>query len=350
MNKLQLKKQDPDLYNEILKWPGKKFNEKQYNYHHHITEIPKCPICGKEVTFQDSNHGYRKYCSNKCAGADKEVKAKRKQTCLEKYGVEFAAQLEQTLDAYKKTCLERYGVEHFSNREKYKATMMERYGYGDEYPIKMKSINAKRKNTCLQKYGTEHPMNLDATREKLSTAKRTTFLLGDQSDTKLYEDVLGYTEDGDWICKCPHPECNECQEKRYIINSRMASGRMKDGTEPCTHLLPIQQTKFSTLELKIRNWLTEMGVNYTTNDRRFGPEMDIYIPSLKLAIEVNGSYDTHEVSQLRYWHSIEHKTSSYHINKSLLLSDHGIRCNLYGTTIKTRIYMNFYMPLLRTWI
>ena len=85
MNKLQLKKQDPDLYNEILKWPGKKFNEKQYNYHHHITEIPKCPICGKDVAFQDSNHGYRKYCSNKCAGADKEVKAKRKQTCLEKY-------------------------------------------------------------------------------------------------------------------------------------------------------------------------------------------------------------------------------------------------------------------------
>lgn len=27
MNKLQLKKHDPDLYNEILKWPGKKFNE-----------------------------------------------------------------------------------------------------------------------------------------------------------------------------------------------------------------------------------------------------------------------------------------------------------------------------------
>ena len=230
--------------------------------------------------------------------------------------MEFAAQSEQTLDAYKKTCLERYGTEHFSNREKFKATMMKRYGYGDEYPIKMKSINAKRKHTCLQKYGTEHPMNLDATREKLSAAKRTTFLLGDQSGTKLYEDVLGYTEDGDWICKCPHPGCNQCREKRYIINSRMASGRMKDGTEPCTHLLPIQQTKFSTLELKIRNWLTGMGVNYTTNDRRFGPEMDIYIPSLKLAIEVNGCY----------WHSIEHKTSSYHINKSLLLSDHGIRC------------------------
>ena len=337
MNKLQLKKQDPELYNEILKWPGKKFNEQQYNYHHHITEIPKCPICGKEVTFQSSNDGYRKYCSNKCAGADKEVKEKRKKTCLEKYGVEFAAQSEQTLEAYKKTCLERYGTEHFSNREKFKATMMKRYGYvglkctpeviaklkktylqryGDEYPMKMKSINAKRKQTCLQKYGTEHPMNLDATREKLSAAKRTTFLLGDQSGTKLYENVLGYTENGDWICKCPHPECNECQEKRYIINSRMASGRMKDGTEPCTRLLPIQQTKFSTLELKIRNQLTEIGIEYTTNDRRFGQEMDIYIPSLKLAIEVNGCY----------WHSTQHKTSSYHINKSLLLSDHGIRC------------------------
>ena len=69
-----------------------------------------------------------------------------------------------------------------------------------------------------------------------------------------------------------------------------------------------------------------MGVDYVANDRRLGQEMDIYIPDLKLAIEVNGCYDTHEVSQLRYWHSTQHKTSSYHIDKSRLLSDHGIRC------------------------
>jgi hypothetical protein len=70
----------------------------------------------------------------------------------------------------------------------------------------------------------------------------------------------------------------------------------------------------------------QLGVVYETNDRRFGQEMDIYIPELKLAIEVNGSYDTHEVSQLRYWHSSQFKTPQYHINKSLLLAEHGIRC------------------------
>lgn len=83
------------------------------------------------------------------------------------------------------------------------------------------------------------------------------------------------------------------------------------------HSPPAHSTNFfSTLEIKIRRWLGERGIEYDTNDRQFGMEMDIYIPSLKLAIEVNGSY----------WHSSKVKNKEYHINKSLLLSDHGIRC------------------------
>ena len=59
--------------------------------------------------------------------------------------------------------------------------------------------------------------------------------------------------------------------------------------------------------------------------------MDIYIPSLKLAIEVNGSY----------WHSVEYKSSLYHINKSLLLTDHGIRCIFIWDDYKETDIRNF---------
>ena len=234
-----------------------------------LTAPPKCPVCGSPTKF--SNEGYRKYCSNKCANRDPDKKQKSVLTNLQKYGV--------------------------------------------ENPMRNEDIKSKAKQTNLQKYGVENPMNLNTIREKLSAAKRTTFLLGDQSGTKSYENVLGYTMDGDWICKCPHPGCDKCEDKTYVISPKMAAWRKKDGIELCTYLLP-KQPPFSTFEIKIRRWLTEMDVNYTTNDRRFGQEMDIYIPSLKLAIEVNGCY----------WHSTQHKTPSYHINKSLLLAEHGIRC------------------------
>ena len=80
-----------------------------------------------------------------------------------------------------------------------------------------------------------------------------------------------------------------------------------------------------------------MGVNYTTNDRRFRLEMDIYIPSLKLAIEVNGSY----------WHSLEVKSMKYHINKSLLLSDHGIRCIFVWDDYKDEDIHNFISAIIK---
>ena len=113
----------------------------------------------------------------------------------------------------------------------------------------------------------------------------------------------------------PHPDCNQCKEKVYTIKSQMYWTRKVHNTEPCTKLLPVQ-SHFSTLEVKIRQWLDGWEVEYATNDRRFGLEMDLYIPELKLAIEVNGCY----------WHSSKVKNKEYHINKSLLLSDHGIRC------------------------
>ena len=95
----------------------------------------------------------------------------------------------------------------------------------------------------------------------------------------------------------------------------MRNDHIRIGAEACTRLNP-PHSHISSLEIKIRNWLDSWGIKYVANDRRFTQEMDIYIPELKLAIEVNGCY----------WHSAQFKTPSYHINKSLLLAEHGIRC------------------------
>ena len=55
-------------------------------------------------------------CSKKCCF--QYAKLTRKQTCIEKYGVEYSSQSEQIKIKYKKTCKEKYGVENLYQSKK----------------------------------------------------------------------------------------------------------------------------------------------------------------------------------------------------------------------------------------
>ena len=95
------------------------------------------------------------YCNN-CSNNIKQDK--RKNTCLEKYGVENPKVLDEVKEKYKNTCLEKYGVETNlqlqSCKEQIKLTNLEIYGV--EYPQQNENIRNKGKQTCLEKYGVEH--------------------------------------------------------------------------------------------------------------------------------------------------------------------------------------------------
>lgn len=71
----------------------------------------------------------------------------------------------------------------------------------------------------------------------------------------------------------------------------------------------------STPELEIQDIFSDFKI--ITNSRKIiAPyEVDIYIPKLKLAIEFNGTY----------WHSIYFKDKDYHITKTLLAKQKGIK-------------------------
>ena len=71
------------------------------------------------------------------------------------------------------------------------------------------------------------------------------------------------------------------------------------------------------MELIIRRWLDDANIEYLTNVRDAIPpkELDIYIPSKKVAIEINGCY----------WHSDKEKPKNYHIDKFEVCRDNGIR-------------------------
>jgi len=96
-----------------------------------------------------------------------EFKEKSKQTCLEKYGSKYyftSKDCKQKtiekfgVDNYRKTdeckqLVSKYNKEHKDKLlEKRKQTCLERYGVDN--PLKVKKIQEKRKQTCLERYGT----------------------------------------------------------------------------------------------------------------------------------------------------------------------------------------------------
>ena len=86
--KKYIEKNLPQLYEFLINnYPEDlSFDECVYWYKHNILEYVRCPICGNRVKFINSTKGYSKYCSSKCVNNSPEVKSKKLQTSIDKYG------------------------------------------------------------------------------------------------------------------------------------------------------------------------------------------------------------------------------------------------------------------------
>lgn len=275
----------PEFYNYLLEnYPGvSNHTERMYWFYNNITEHPRCH-CGKETKFLSLGRGYQKYCSSRCIGTDPDIIKKKKETSLSKYGTESPLKLEDVQNKRKKTCLERYGVDNVA---------------------RTKDFADKRRKTCLERYGYEHHLQNPSIRDSLVRNMR-------KKNVSVDDNLIGYDEKGCQIRRCPHPECNKCSEKQYIIPPNMYYDRCRCGTELCTNILKINANHDSTLEHKIINLLDECGIKYKRNVRDIIPpkEIDIYIPDRHLAIECNGIWAHSSINNL------DPKAPSYHSNKS----------------------------------
>jgi len=152
--------------------------------------IGKCILC--ENTFNKSLNKLHKQRNFGCLDCAKKLKFDRiKNTMVEKYGVEYAAQSEEFLNKMKTTTMEKYGVEYANQseevKEKIKKTNLKRYEceyglqnaevkekkkqtnlekYGADNPLKCPEIKEKSRKTCLDKYGVEHPSQCPEIMEK----------------------------------------------------------------------------------------------------------------------------------------------------------------------------------------
>ena len=119
-------------------------------------------ISSRTIQRAIKNYGFNK--------DSKQIQRQRKDTLLEKYGVENTYQLDSSIKKSKQTKLERYGDENYNNCKKHTETLYSIYGvtspalldkskeslmihYGVSSPMKSKEIKNKVKDTMMKRYG-----------------------------------------------------------------------------------------------------------------------------------------------------------------------------------------------------
>ena len=360
------------------------FSERLYWYYHGIKEHPTCNCGKdtKYINFRKGYTKYcSPTCANNdpakiskanqtnvnryggTGNASKDLQSKAKKTCLERYGVEYYTQTKEYIDAAKQTNLIKYGSEWglqnpevirkanntYSEtyggrggassiiRKRMEDTCEEKYGtkhamespeirsrlektneerLGVKCPFQSNGIKDKSKHTMLSKYGVAHALeNQDLKNMALESRQR--------NYMEKNPNIIGieYTEsDAIYTCKCPHPECNKCSSRTFVIPASKYCVRRYEGRELCTVLCPGSQQSDTSIEQFVKRILNSHNIEYECNNRSVlsGKEIDIYVPSKKIGIECNGIY----------WHSTSSpnkKPISYHFNKWKECKENGIQ-------------------------
>ena len=340
-----------------------KIDKKSY-YVKYINLTPgKCASCDKEPTFRNIVVGFDKYCSIKCSansdstkekyketciekyGTDApsklgEIQVKMKDTCKEKYGVEFVSQLQSTKDKSKVTCLEKYGDESASRnesvKEKLKETTQRKYGVNSTYqlpksienrhktttehfgsisPFASKEVQAKSIQSRIDRHGVPYTLSPGSPfSDTVRTKSKKTLI--DQVITEHTELFNQYDcHDVTYGDSSFHFTCGKCgnriDEPYQITRLRLFANQ-----HPCTICNPrIKYT--SSVEKELYEFVQSFGHETIENTNAVikPKELDIYIPSLKLAFEFNGLYH----------HSESFKPANYHLTKTKLCEEQGIR-------------------------
>ena len=166
-----------NIYNYILNRFCDSASEREtlYRIHYHIENKPVCPVCGKPLKFYGrDNKLFLSHCSNKCKKLDNEVnekwknscgdlgtnREKYKQTILNKYGVENPYQIPDIIEKIRKINKEKI---HESLKKQEQTNLLK---YGVKSYLQTDEIKEKRKHTSLLKYGVDHPMKSDIVKQK----------------------------------------------------------------------------------------------------------------------------------------------------------------------------------------
>jgi very-short-patch-repair endonuclease len=265
------------------------FSEEIYHYINDLKSPVVCKGCGEKVTkFSGLLSGYLDYCSHVCSNSSDSVKKKKENSYLNKYGVDNPSKSKEIIEKIQRSFDLKYGGNPFAIKE---------------FQIKIKETN-------LKKYGTEHPLNRESSLKssmELELIKRFT-------EKYKHLEIIEFNtfKWGDVKIKCNN--CNGVFSiSKWNLHQRT---KASSDTEICTLCNPIGSSKDTALQGFIRSYLNSKAIEFEEDERKIldGKEIDFYIKSLRIGIEVNGLY----------WHSDKFKHNTYHLEKTELASERGV--------------------------
>lgn len=348
-----------------------------YCLHNDVENHPTCVMCGNKICsiLKSSKHKmFPLTCSKKCGvamskdarndtnmaryggnpNASESVITKRKNTNIKKYGVENVSQLDDVKQKKSQTSFEKYGVDHSiaskEVREAIKATSMQRYGV--EHPVASEVAKTKRRST-LEGLGVTHNSHLEGMKEKrdatfkerfgghplsneevrakgmktsLEKYGKETYSGSDLDRSRRVEKSLSmgwgkqdiYTDDQKNLLGSYKNLKEHYDQFLTIREAALALGipELAYGRYLASHGIEIKFVPTSGPETRIRQYIESLGFE-TTTERRIidNKDIDIFVKSMKLGIEFNGSY----------YHSEDFRDRYYHQKKSLSAKEKGIK-------------------------
>jgi hypothetical protein len=269
----------------------------QFAWHvvHGTWERPMCKVCGGPTKFNAYRRRYAPTCSKVCAYADPDRTGKIESTMEVRYGVSNAAHSSELAEKKRKTLIDRYGANHPSRipelKLKKKQTMQARWGVdnpshspeiqkrkiatnqmkrGVDWAPQDPNVILKMQQTCIDRYGLTHSRYKSKTPQQLAALTNPDIFKNEINDLTIFEAAgkLGVST-----------------KTIYILTAKY----------DCRDLLNANRTNKSSYELKVRNFLDNLGVYYIPNTKDIiSPfEIDIFLPNHNIAIEVGSAF----------WHS-----------------------------------------------
>jgi hypothetical protein len=338
----------------------RQISEKVYYFLNNIENVLLCK-CNEHLKFIGFKNGYRVT----CGGKDCYVKS-RKETCLEKYGVDNPKKSIEVLEKEQLNILNKYNGKHYmmdeSIKNKMKNTMLDKYGV--EYAQQSKSIKDKSistwntnvnkyeicKNRSIKmtsksteekeiiknkkilsienKFGTydnfinyrqekikeasykkwnvsHHLMNESIISKRVDSYKKTI----DEKIVSLLSKNLSYINREFNVNKTDQYillSCSKCSTE-FNITRQLLYNRSKTNKEICLICNPVSNGT-SDMEQNLFKFISDSynGEIIQNSKSIIKGELDIYLPEINLAFEFNGLY----------WHSNIYKDKYYHINKT----------------------------------
>jgi hypothetical protein len=284
-----------------------KFTERVYHILNNLNKKPLCKLegCENHPKFISINQGYLNFCSPKHLRNSPEFKTK--------LGAYFKDpdKVNKRTEKIKRTSLKKYGTDNPSKSKIVKEKISTKNKTNNQ--LFGEEIKKKRKETSLLKYGSEFSSQNPEVRERMkkSNLENSYRLLFHSNRLKnkvdplfTFDEFVGST---DWKHEYPF-KCKKCGE---IFYDNLYGGRVPR----CYKCYPISYQ--SQIEIDIRNWLAEL--IETQHNRLFDKthELDIFIPSKNVGIEMNGNY----------WHSElgGKRDKNYHLNKTNFFKSKGIQ-------------------------